>query len=248
VAQPPDAGGGVRGRGGHDLTPPAGIPIPTYHPVVPEPALRVTEIFHSIQGESTRAGFPCAFVRLTGCSLRCVWCDTAYAFHGGEEMTVDAASERVLAFGTDLVEVTGGEPLEQEAVYPLIDRLLAAGKTVLLETGGHVPLDRVDPRVVKIVDVKAPGSGMQHANLPENLERLSPHDEVKFVLADRRDFDWALARVRERDLDARHPVTFSPAWGNLLPARLAEWVRDSGRPIRLGLPLHKILWGDVPGR
>src|SRR5574337_393204 len=120
----------------------------------------VTEIFKSIQGESTYAGLPCVFVRLTGCSLRCVWCDTAYAFHGGAEMTVEDAADRALAFGTELVEITGGEPLEQDAVYPLMERLLAAGRTVLLETGGHVPLDRVDPRVVKIVDVKAPGSGM----------------------------------------------------------------------------------------
>lgn len=215
---------------------------------MPEPTLRVTEIFRSIQGESTRAGFPCAFIRLTGCSLRCVWCDTAYAFHGGGEMTVVEAADRVLALGTDLVEVTGGEPLEQEAVYPLIGRLLDSGKTVLLETGGHIPLDRLDPRVVKIVDVKAPGSGMQHANLPENLELLSPQDELKFVLADRPDFDWALEFVRQRRLDERHAVTFSPVWGTLRADELAAWVRDSGRPIRLGLQLHKLLWGEEPGR
>jgi 7-carboxy-7-deazaguanine synthase len=177
-----------------------------------------------------------------------VWCDTAYAFHGGGQVPVSEAVDRVLAMGTDLVEVTGGEPLEQEAVYSLLDRLLEAKKTVLLETGGHVPLDRVDSRVVKIVDVKAPGSGMQHANLLENLERLSPHDELKFVLADRRDFDWALAFVAQRGLDLRHVVTFSPVWGELPGADLAAWVRDSGRAIRLGLQLHKIIWGDVPGR
>jgi 7-carboxy-7-deazaguanine synthase len=210
--------------------------------------LRITEIFKSIQGESTRAGLPCAFVRLTGCSLRCVWCDTAYAFHGGSEMSVEEAAQRALALDTDLVEVTGGEPLEQDAVYPLMERLLDAGRTVLLETGGHVPLDRVDPRVVKIVDVKAPGSGMQHANLPENLDALGDRDELKFVLASRADFDWALELVRGRDLDRRHAVTFSPAWNDLSASDLAAWVRDSGRPIRLGLQLHKILWGDVPGR
>jgi 7-carboxy-7-deazaguanine synthase len=210
--------------------------------------IRVTEIFRSIQGESTRAGFPCAFIRLTGCSLRCVWCDSAYAFYGGQEMPVSEAVEKVLALGTELVEVTGGEPLEQEGVYPLMDRLLEAGKTVLLETGGHVPLDRVDPRVVKIVDVKAPGSGMRDANLPENLSRLTPRDEVKFVLADRRDFDWALEFVRTRDLGSSNVVTFSPVWEGLSASDLAEWIRDSGRPIRLGLQLHKILWGDVPGR
>src|SRR5439155_17673848 len=168
----------------------------TIHNSPVEPTLRVTEIFRSIQGEGMRAGFPCAFIRLTGCSLRCVWCDSAYAFHGGREMRIAEAAETVLALGTDLVEVTGGEPLEQEGVYPLMERLLAAGKTVLLETGGHVPLDRVDSRVVKIVDVKAPGSGMEAANLPENLERLTPRDEVKFVLADRKDFDWSLEFVR----------------------------------------------------
>ena len=213
-----------------------------------EPTLQVTEIFRSIQGESTRAGLPCAFIRLTGCGLRCVWCDSAYAFHGGSAMTVGDAAGRVLALGTELVEVTGGEPLEQEGVYPLMARFLDAGRTVLLETGGHVPLDRVDPRVVKIVDVKAPGSGMAQANLPENLSGLQPHDELKFVLADRRDFDWALTLVRDRGLDAANVVTFSPVWESLSPGELAEWVRDCGRPIRLGLQLHKVLWGDVPGR
>jgi 7-carboxy-7-deazaguanine synthase len=208
----------------------------------------VTEIFRSLQGESTRAGFPCAFIRLTGCSLRCVWCDSAYAFDGGEEMPVSEAVERVVALRTELVEVTGGEPLEQEGVYPLMAGLIDRGKTVLLETGGHVPLDRVDPRVIKIVDVKAPGSGMQSANLPENLERLGPRDELKFVLADRRDFDWAVAAVKARDLDRGRTVTFSPAWESLSATELAEWIRDSGRAIRLGLQLHKILWGDVPGR
>ena len=215
---------------------------------VTEPRLRITEIFRSIQGESTHAGFPCAFIRLTGCSLRCVWCDTAYAFHGGADMALDEAVAQVLDLETRLVEVTGGEPLEQEAVYPLMERLLDAGRTVLLETGGHVPLDRVDPRVVKIVDVKAPGSGMQSANLRENLDRLQPHDEIKFVIADRRDFDWSLAMVRERSLDDGRVVTFSPVWESLPAADLAAWIRDAGRPIRLGLQLHKILWGDVPGR
>jgi 7-carboxy-7-deazaguanine synthase len=213
-----------------------------------EPTVRVTEIFRSIQGESTRAGFPCAFIRLTGCSLRCVWCDTAYAFSGGEKMAVADAARRVLELETDLVEVTGGEPLEQEGVYPLMETLLEHGKTVLLETGGHVPLDRVDPRVVKIVDVKAPGSGMMDANLPENLESLGPRDEIKFVLADRRDFDWAVDFVAARDLDGKHVVTFSPVWEELSAADLGDWIRDSGRPIRLGLQLHKLLWGDVPGR
>jgi 7-carboxy-7-deazaguanine synthase len=213
-----------------------------------EPTVRVTEIFRSLQGESTRAGFPCTFIRLTGCSLRCVWCDSAYAFHGGAQMPVSVAADRVAELETELVEVTGGEPLEQEGVYALMEQLLERGKTVMLETGGHVSLERVDPRVIKIVDVKAPGSGMQAANLPENLERLGPRDELKFVLADRRDFDWALALVKERDLDRRHVVTFSPVWENLPATDLSMWIRDSGGSIRLGLQLHKILWGDVPGR
>ncbi len=213
-----------------------------------EPRLRITEVFRSIQGESTRAGLPCGFIRLTGCALRCVWCDSAYAFSGGEEIPVSDALSRVLALGTDLVEITGGEPLEQEAVYPLIQGLLASGRTVMIETGGHVPLDRVDPRVIKIVDVKAPGSGMESANLPENLALLGPRDELKFVLADRRDFDWALAFVESRGLDGLHPVTFSPVWESLPAADLAAWVRDCGRPIRLGLQIHKVLWGDVAGR
>ncbi|HEY7863433.1 MAG TPA: radical SAM protein [Thermoanaerobaculia bacterium] len=213
-----------------------------------EERLRVTEIFHSLQGESTFAGWPCAFIRLTGCALRCRWCDSEYAFHGGEEMSVEEAARRALAYDTRLVEVTGGEPLEQEGVYPLMQRLLDAGKTVLIETGGHVPLDRVDPRVVKIVDIKAPGSGMESANLPENLERLGPRDELKFVLADRADFDWALDRVRRDDLDAKRVVTFSPVWSELPAAQLAEWIRDAGRNIRLGLQIHKVLWGEVPGR
>lgn len=161
---------------------------------------------------------------------------------------MDEAARRTLDLGTELVEVTGGEPLEQEGVYPLMERLVDAGRTVLLETGGHVPLDRVDTRVVKIVDVKAPGSGMGALNLPGNLGLLSPRDELKFVLADRRDYDWAIDLVRSRDLDRRNVVTFSPAWESLAAADLAAWVRDSGRPIRLGLQLHKILWGDVPGR
>ncbi|HEY7369924.1 MAG TPA: radical SAM protein [Thermoanaerobaculia bacterium] len=213
-----------------------------------EDRLRVTEIFHSLQGESTYAGRPCAFVRLTGCSLRCTWCDSAYAFHGGDEMSVEEAARRVLAYDTRLVEVTGGEPLEQEGVYPLMRLLLDAGRTVLLETGGHVALDRVDPRVVKIVDVKAPGSGMMAANLPENLAALGPRDELKFVLADRADFDWALAMVVREGLDEGRVVTFSPVWNGLSAPQLAEWIRDSGRDIRLGLQVHKLLWGEVAGR
>jgi len=163
-------------------------------------------------------------------------------------MEASEAAERAAALGTDLVELTGGEPLEQEGAYLLMDDLLARGKTVLLETGGHVSIGRVDPRVIKIVDVKAPGSGMSAANLPENLALLGPRDELKFVLADRKDFDWAAARVRAEKLDRRHIILFSPAWESLSAPELGEWIRDSGLNVRLNVQLHKILWGDVPGR
>jgi 7-carboxy-7-deazaguanine synthase len=211
----------------------------------------VSEIFRSLQGESTRAGLPCAFVRLTGCSLRCVWCDSAYAFTGGTEMSVAEVVARVEALGVPLVEITGGEPLEQEGFYLLATALCDRGFTVLVETGGHVPVDRVDRRVVKILDVKCPGSGMEASNCLENLTRLLPHDEVKFVVADRRDFEWAVAIVRSRGLDARHTVLISPVFdgaSSVIAAEVAEWVRDSDRTLRLSLQVHKLLWGDVPGR
>lgn len=211
----------------------------------------VTEIFTSLQGEGTYAGLPCVFVRLTGCSLRCAWCDSAYAFTGGDERSVSSIVEEVLSTGVPLVEITGGEPLEQEAFYPLTEALLDRGCTVLVETGGHVSVERVDPRVIKILDVKCPGSGMADANDLSNLRRLGPRDEVKFVVADRRDFDFALDVVREHELDERLTVLISPVFESDLSAvapRVAEWVRDSGRRLRLNLQLHKLLWGDVPGR
>lgn len=213
--------------------------------------LRVTEVFKSLQGESSFAGLPCAFVRLTGCSLRCVWCDSAYAFTGGTERSVDDVVREVASFGVGLVEITGGEPLEQEGFFPLSEALLDRGYTVLVETGGHVALDRVDPRVVKVVDVKCPGSGMAGANRLENLLSLGPRDEVKFVVADRADFDFALDLVRRYDLDRGRTVLLSPVFeGDRAPAAsaVAEWVRDSGRALRLNLQIHKLLWGDVAGR
>ncbi len=211
----------------------------------------VTEIFRSLQGESSFAGLPCVFVRLTGCSLRCVWCDTPYAFFGGSPRAVDEIVEEVAAFGVPLVELTGGEPLEQEGFYPLCEALLDRGFTVLVETGGHVPLDRVDPRAIKIVDIKCPGSGMERANDLANLSKLGPRDEIKFAVADRRDFDFALDLVRRHDLDRGRSVHISPVFrGDSSPTApdIGEWVRDSGRQLRLNLQLHKILWGDVPGR
>jgi 7-carboxy-7-deazaguanine synthase len=211
----------------------------------------VTEVFKSLQGESTFAGLPCVFVRLTGCSLRCVWCDSAYAFHGGVERSVLDVVAEVAGFDIPLVEVTGGEPLEQEGFYALSEGLLARGFTVLVETGGHLPLDRVDPRVVKIVDVKCPGSGMERANDLSSLARLGPRDELKFVVADRRDFDYAVELVRHRGLAGKHTLLVSPVFeggSSPIAAAVAEWVRDSGLPFRLNLQMHKLLWGDVPGR
>jgi len=216
-----------------------------------EPSLVVTEIFRSLQGESSFAGLPCTFVRLTGCSLRCVWCDSAYAFSGGSTRTLDDVLAEVARLGAPLVELTGGEPLEQESFFPLAAALCDRGYTVLLETGGHVPLDRVDPRVVKVVDIKCPGSGMESRNDIANLRLLGPKDEVKFVVADRRDFDWAMDFVETHGLDEKHTVLISPvfegATSSIAP-QVAEWVRDSPRRLRLNLQQHKLLWGDVPGR
>jgi len=214
-------------------------------------ALVVTEIFRSLQGESSFAGLPCTFVRLTGCALRCVWCDSAYAFSGGTTRTLEEILGEVDRLGVPLVELTGGEPLEQEGVYPLAAALCDRGYTVLMETGGHVPLDRVDPRVVKIVDIKCPGSGMQSRTDLGNLERLGPKDEVKFVVADRRDFDWAIALIQTHRLDETHTVLISPVFeggSSSIAADVAEWVRDSKRKLRLNLQVHKLLWGDALGR
>jgi 7-carboxy-7-deazaguanine synthase len=215
------------------------------------PSLRVTEIFRSLQGESTFAGLPCTFVRLTGCGLRCVWCDSAYAFHGGQKRTLEDVLGEVERLGAPLVELTGGEPLEQEGVYPLASALCDRGYTVLLETGGHVPVGRVDSRVVKILDVKCPGSGMESRNDLENLKLLGPRDEIKFVVKDRRDFDWAVGLVEAHGLDERHTVLISPVFeggASEIAPQVAEWVRDSKRKLRLNLQVHKLLWGDVPGR
>ena len=175
--------------------------------------LTVNEIFHSIQGESTRAGRPCVFVRLTACDLRCTWCDTPYAFHEGRRMSVEEVVRTVDEYGCPLVEITGGEPLLQDEVYPLMDRLLASGHTVMLETGGHRPIDRVPADVIKVVDVKCPGSGEAGKNYWPNLDALAPHDEVKFVIADRADYEFAREVVRTRLKDRTSPMLFSPVHG-----------------------------------
>jgi len=206
--------------------------------------LTVNEIFHSIQGESDQAGRPCVFVRLTGCDLRCAWCDTPYAFHEGRRMTVDEVVAEVAGYGCDLVEVTGGEPLLQEAVHPLMARLVETGVGVLLETGGHLALDRVPPAVVKIMDVKCPGSGEADRNHWDNLARLTARDQVKFVIADRTDYDFAREVVETRR-PQRHcgAVLFSPVHDRLAPAELAGWILADRLPVRLQVQLHKYLWG-----
>lgn len=206
------------------------------------PMLRVNEIFHSIQGESTQAGRPCVFVRLTGCNLRCVWCDTEYAFHEGETLALDEVLERVKAFDCRLVELTGGEPLLQPEAIPLMERLLERGFEVMLETGGSRPIEAVPAGVRRIVDVKCPASGECEANRWENLADLRAGDELKFVVADRADYEWARGVLDERTLAPEVVVLFSPVEGKLDPAQLADWLLADGSGARLQLQLHKQLW------
>jgi 7-carboxy-7-deazaguanine synthase len=205
--------------------------------------LTVNEIFHSIQGESTRAGQPCVFVRLTACDLRCSWCDTTYAFHDGQKMSVEDVVSRVREYGCEVVEITGGEPLLQKEVYPLMERLLEEGRTVMIETGGHLSVDRVPGAVIRIIDVKCPGSGEAGKNHWPNLDSLRPTDEVKFVIRDRADYEYA------RDVAARHrligrcgAVLFSPVHGVQDPKQLAEWVLADRLPVRVQLQAHKYIW------
>ncbi|OFW46525.1 MAG: 7-carboxy-7-deazaguanine synthase [Acidobacteria bacterium RIFCSPLOWO2_12_FULL_67_14b] len=205
--------------------------------------LTINEIFHSIQGESTHAGRPCVFVRLTACDLRCRWCDTAYAFHEGRKMTVDDVVADVEARGCPVVEVTGGEPLLQPDVYPLMQRLLDSGKTVLIETGGHHSIAQVPAGVIRIVDVKCPGSGESDKNDWSNLARLMPTDEVKFVIADRADYEFAREVVQREKLEGRvAAVLFSPVHGELDPKQLAEWVIADRLAVRVQLQVHKYIW------
>jgi 7-carboxy-7-deazaguanine synthase len=205
--------------------------------------LTVNEIFHSIQGESTHAGRRCVFVRLTACDLRCSWCDTPYAFHEGRKMDLDAIVAEVERHDCDVVEITGGEPLLQKNVYPLMERLLERGKTVMLETGGHVDVSRVPAAVIKIVDVKCPGSGESHRMDWANLDRLQPHDEVKFVVRDRADYDYAADVLRRHHLAARTAaVLFSPVHGVMDARTLAEWVLADRLPVRVQLQVHKYIW------
>ena len=205
--------------------------------------LTINEIFHSIQGESTHAGRPCVFVRLTACDLRCSWCDTPYAFHEGEKMSIDEVVARVKHYGCDLVEVTGGEPLLQKDVYPLMQRLLDERFTVMLETGGHRSIAGVPPAVVRIMDVKCPGSGESHRNDWTNMGHLSLHDEVKFVIKDRIDYEFARRVVAEHNLNGRvAAVLFSPVHGELDPKQLAAWILEDGLKVRMQVQLHKYIW------
>jgi len=208
-----------------------------------ERVLTINEIFHSIQGESTHTGRPCVFVRLTACDLRCSWCDTPYAFTEGQKMSISDVVERVEGYGCDLVEITGGEPLLQSDVYPLMEQLLTLGKTVMVETGGHRSIKDVPADVIRIVDVKCPGSGESEKNHWENLDLLAPHDEVKFVIRDRDDYDCAKDIVaRYNLLDRTAAVLFSPVHGLLAPADLARWILDARLDVRLQLQTHKYIW------
>jgi len=218
--------------------------------------MQITEIFRSIQGESTHAGLPCIFVRLTGCNLRCVWCDTAYAFHGGQAKSVEDVLAGVRNLSecdgrrlVNLVELTGGEPLLQKDIYPLIDRLLDLEYRVLIETSGERDISKLPAPVVRILDVKCPGSGEGGTFRLENLAALRPPDQLKFVLADRQDYEWARQFLAEHPVrDQVEAILFSPVFGQLEPRLLAGWILEDGLPIRLGLQLHKFIWDpDTPG-
>lgn len=208
-----------------------------------EDTLVIHEIYASIQGESTFAGLPCTFVRTTGCNLRCTWCDTTKAFYGGTRMPRSEVLAKALATGTELVELTGGEPLLQPGVFPLMRELCDAGRTVLVETSGEADVARVDPRVHKIMDLKAPGSGESHRMRWSNLEHIGARDEIKFVLASRGDYEWMRAVIRERDLPARtRNLLASTVFGKLLPRDLVAWVLEDALPVRVQLQMHKVIW------
>ena len=210
--------------------------------------LKITEIFLSLQGEADTVGIPTVFVRLTGCPLRCQYCDTTYAFHGGEWWTIDAILEKVRELGARYVCVTGGEPLAQKACRELLARLCDKGLRVSLETSGAMSLEGIDPRVVLVVDIKTPGSGEERRNRYEELQRLRTQDMVKFVICGREDYEWSRAKMRELQLDARCTVLFSPSHEQLAARELADWILEDRLPVRFQIQLHKYLWGNVPGK
>jgi len=209
--------------------------------------LKIHEIFHSLQGESSRVGLPTVFVRLTGCPMRCVYCDTAYAFHGGSNILITDILDTVASFGTRYVTVTGGEPLAQKNCHVLLKALCDAGYSVSLETGGAIDISPVDARVAVILDIKTPGSGEEKNNVWANLTQLKSTDEVKFVLCDRADYDWAKQLLQTHQLAKQCPVLFSPVYSQVNPADLAAWVLADQLPVRMQVQLHKILWGEKPG-
>ncbi|MDA8128238.1 MAG: 7-carboxy-7-deazaguanine synthase QueE [Betaproteobacteria bacterium] len=209
--------------------------------------LRLTEVFLSLQGETSRAGLPTVFVRLAGCPLRCRWCDTTYSFQGGETITLSALLARVADYGVPTVCVTGGEPLAQKGCLPLLTALCDAGYSVSLETSGALDVGKVDPRVSRIVDIKPPESGESARNRWENIVHLTQRDEIKFVLANRADYEWAREIIAARQLDRVCPVLLSPVQGELPPAQLAGWILADRLPVRMQVQLHKILWGNTPG-
>ena len=210
--------------------------------------LKITEVFHSLQGEADTVGFPTVFVRLTGCPLRCQFCDTAYAFHGGEWMTIDGVLARVAEFAPRYVCVTGGEPLAQVNCLPLLTRLCDANYRVSLETSGAMPLAGVDPRVNRVVDVKTPGSGEEQRNRYEDLTLLRAEEQIKFVICDRTDYEWSREKLAALKLAQRCTVLFSPSAEQLPARQLADWILEDRLPVRFQLQLHKVLWGNVPGK
>lgn len=214
----------------------------------PHSTAKINEIFFSIQGESLTVGCPTVFVRLTGCPLRCVYCDTAYAFSRGQRMTLDEILHQVNAYSCSHVCVTGGEPLAQKSCFPLLTRLADAGKFVSLETSGSMSIREVDPRVMIVMDLKTPASGEEDKNLWDNCEYLKPSDQIKFVLVDRSDYDWAKSMVQQHDLAKRCSILFSPSWQQLDATMLAEWILHDQLPVRMQIQLHKVLWQDEPGR
>ena len=209
---------------------------------------RVTEIFYSLQGETRTVGLPTVFVRLTGCPLRCTFCDTAYAFHGGTKMDIGDIVSQVQAYQPRYVTVTGGEPLAQKSCFPLLTALCDLGMEVSIETSGAIDINAVDPRVVCVMDLKTPGSGEEAKNRYDNIALLKPTDQLKFVICDREDYNWACRKMIEFDLPQQCEVLFSPIHGQLQPADLADWIVEDNLQVRLQVQLHKYLWNDEPGR
>lgn len=204
--------------------------------------LEVTEIYKSVQGESTYMGLPCIFIRLTGCNLRCVWCDTAHAFHDGEKLSILQIIDKVKSYDIKLVEITGGEPLLQKEVFPLMESLLKNEFKVMLETSGSLAINNVPAKVIKIIDLKCPGSGEENKNLWENLNHLTPTDEIKFVIADKADYEWSKKVLQDYELDKKVPVLFSPVFEKLKLKDLTEWILEDNLPVRLHTQLHKYIW------